>query len=67
MCCVLLCRHLGSQLAELENAIEKMMESDLVEYAVQDIRHRLEVCRDPTLGDTESSESEVCTYGCVYN
>lgn len=56
---VCICRHLGSQLAEMENVIEKMMEADLVEYAVQDIRHRLEACRDLTLAETETSESEV--------
>lgn len=52
-----MCRHLGSQLAEMENVIEKMMESDLVEYAMQDIRRRLEMCRDTTQVETES---EVC-------
>lgn len=57
------CRHLGSQLAEMENVIEKMMESDLVEYAIQDIRHRLEVCREVAVMDTETSESEVCVCG----
>ena len=54
-----MCRHLGSQLAEMENVIEKMMESDLVEYAMQDIRRRLEMCRDTAQVETES---EVCIY-----
>ena len=53
------CRHLGSQLAELENAIEKMMEADLVEFAMQDVQYRLEMCRDESLAN-EASESEVC-------
>ena len=34
-------RHLGSQLAELERAIEKMMEADFVHFALEDIHHRL--------------------------
>ena len=40
--CSLMCfRHLGSQLAELERAIEKMMEADFVQFALEDIHHRL--------------------------
>lgn len=53
-CCVCVCRHLGSQLAEMESAIEKMMESDLVEYAMEDIRHRL-----THQEDNDANESEV--------
>ena len=34
-------RHLGSQLVELERAIEKMMEADFVHFALEDIHHRL--------------------------
>ena len=34
-------RHLGSQLAEMEKAIEKMMEADFVHFALEDICHRL--------------------------
>ena len=59
--CTLCFRHLGSQLAELERAIEKMMEADFVQFALEDILHRLPavVRKDglqlPNL-DTESSE-----------
>ncbi len=50
-----------TQLAELESAIEKMMESDFVEFAMEDIRHRLEQTREESpLGD-EGGESEVST------
>lgn len=52
-------RHLGSQLAEMENVIEKMMEADLVEFAVQDIRYRLEVCQNAAVPEDGTSESEV--------
>ena len=31
------CRHLGSQLAELERVIEKMMEADFVEFATANL------------------------------
>ena len=42
VCCVCVYfRHLGSQLAELERAIEKMMEADFVHFAMEDIHHRL--------------------------
>lgn len=33
----LLCRHLGSQLAELERVIERMMEADFVEFATANL------------------------------
>lgn len=58
---VLCHRHLGSQLAELEKAIEKMMEADFVHFALEDIVHRLPAAlrRDGlqvTNLETESSE-----------
>lgn len=31
------CRHLGSQLAELERVIERMMEADFVEFATANL------------------------------
>lgn len=32
-----ICRHLGSQLAELERVIERMMEADFVEFATANL------------------------------
>ena len=52
-------RHLGSQLSEMENVIEKMMEADLVDFAVQDIRYRLEVNQHMSVSEEGTSESEV--------
>ena len=53
-------RHLGSQLSEMENVIEKMMEADLVDFAVQDIRYRLEASQNATTSEEGPIESEVC-------
>ena len=33
----LLCRHLGSQLSEMRNVIERMMEADFVDFAVANL------------------------------
>lgn len=47
-------------MVELEGAIEKMMEADLVEFAMEDIRYRLEICRNESTTTTvEVNESEV--------
>lgn len=50
-------RHLGSQLAELEKAIEKMMEADFVRFCLEDIKQRLELESE----SSEGIESEVRT------
>ena len=49
------CRHLGSQLAELERVIEKMMEADFVEFATANLNR---VAEDE-LGN-EDLVDEVC-------
>ena len=36
------CRHLGSQLAELERVIERMMEADFVEFATANLNKMTE-------------------------
>ena len=65
--CTDCCRHLGSQLAEMENVIERMMEADLVDYAVQDIRNRLEVSQLAAMPEERATESEVlCLKICIY-
>ena len=53
-------RHLGSQLAELERAIEKMMEADFVHFAMEDIHHRLppSTLRKDGIMQPASSEGE---------
>ena len=57
MCIMCLCRHLGSQLAEMERAIEKMMEADLVHFAMEDIGLRVKAFSNPTLSsDVIASE-----------
>ena len=38
---LVVCRHLGSQLAELENAIEKMMECDFVSFYMEGLKMKL--------------------------
>ncbi len=43
----------------MENVIEKMMEADLVEFAVQDIRYRLEASQHAAMSEEGTSESEV--------
>lgn len=50
------CRHLGSQLAELERVIEKMMEADFVEFATANLNR---VAEDE-LGN-EDLVDEVCS------
>lgn len=37
-----ICRHLGSQLAELERVIERMMEADFVEFATANLSRTAE-------------------------
>ena len=54
-----MCRHLGSQLSEIETLICRMMEADLVEYAMQDVRTRLEQPLDYNPADHTPSETEV--------
>ena len=44
MCCV--CRHLGSQLAELERVIERMMEADFIEFATANLCGAFEDSQD---------------------
>ena len=51
-------RHLGSQLIELEKAIEKMMENDFVRFALEDIQHRIKNSSTDTVG-TARAETEV--------
>ena len=41
VCVLIICRHLGSQLAELENAIEKMMECDFVRFFMEGLKMKL--------------------------
>ena len=54
------CRHLGSQLSEIESLIGRMMEADLVDYAMLDIRARLERPLNHTPSpDSIPSDSEV--------
>ena len=55
--CLLTCRHLNSQLIELENAIERMMESDFVHFTIEDIQSRI---KNPSNeGAGEEAETEV--------
>ena len=69
------CRHLGSQLAEMEKAIEKMMEADFVHFALEDICHRLPAMlrKDGlhlTNSEMESSEVQymnIATYMYMYS
>jgi hypothetical protein len=51
-------RHLGSQLAEMERAIEKMMEADLVDFAMEDIRLRVKAFSNPSLNSDVSASEE---------
>lgn len=56
-CCV---RHLGSQLAELERAIEAMMESDFVRVALEDVRARVRYAgKGERTGSPEGVDTEV--------
>ena len=58
------CRHLGSQLAEMERAIERMMEADLVNFAMEDIALKGRAITNPSLApDISSSEvHRMCVY-----
>ena len=50
-------RHLGSQLAEMERAIERMMEADLVDFTRKDIGLRLKAISNPSFNsDVNASE-----------
>ena len=53
---ILFCRHLGSQLAELERVIERMMEADFVEFATANLNRMTE----DEMGN-EDLVDEVCT------
>ena len=64
-------RHLGSQLAELERAIEKMMEADFVKFAMEDIQQRLQYAQEMATphSNPERTDSEVwpyCYWHCIY-
>ena len=59
------CRHLGSQLAEMERAIERMMEADLVHFAMEDISLRMRAISSPSL-TPDISISEVPVDSPVY-
>ena len=62
---VCLSRHLGSQLAEMERAIEKMMEADLVDFAMEDIGLRVKAFSNPSLNsDVTASEVQCYTILC---
>ena len=66
LCCLSLrllplCRHLGSQLTEMERAIERMMEADLVHFAMDDMELRLRALSNPTLS-SDVIASEVYTH-----
>lgn len=54
-------RHLGSQLAELERAIEKMMEADFVKFAMEDIQQRQQYAQEMATAHStpERTDSEV--------
>ena len=63
-------RHLGSQLAELERAIEKMMEADFVKFAMEDIQQRLQYAQEMATphSNPERTDSEVlpyCYWHCI--
>jgi len=55
-------RHLGSQLAELENAIERMMECDFVSFLMEGLKQRLG--SQERLSDQDEQTTEVCA--CAY-
>ena len=55
-------RHLGSQLAELERVIERMMEADFVSFAMEDIQQRLQSASEAAPSNPERTDSEV---GCT--
>ena len=61
-------RHLGSQLAELERAIEKMMEADFVKFAMEDIQQRQQYAQEMAAAHSnpERADSEVCTAMLLY-
>ena len=52
-------RHLGCQLVEMEKMIEKMMEVDLVQIAVNDVQARLRMYRKISKEGSRSSSSSV--------
>ena len=56
-------RHLGSQLAELENAIERMMQCDFVSFLMQGLKQRLG--SQERLSDQDEQTTEVCVRVCV--
>ena len=56
--CLLTCRHLNSQLIELEKAIERMMESDFVHFAIEDVQNRIKNSSNEVAG-SEKAETEV--------
>jgi hypothetical protein len=61
-------RHLGSQLAEMERAIERMMEADLVSFAMEDIALRGRAISNHSLtSDVSSSEERLVSvvYGLL--
>ena len=53
------CRHLGCQLVEMEKMIEKMMEVDLVQISVNDMRARLHMCHKINKEECRSSSSSL--------
>ena len=72
--------HLGSQLVEMAKAIERLMETDFVHFAQQEIQHRLTLLRNPSSlkgsrmaqgsatmerSDTEVLSGYVCVCVCV--
>ena len=64
--CVWVCRHLGSQLAEMERAIERMMEADLVHFALEDIALKVMAIGNPSLVSDISSSEVLYMYIHVY-
>ena len=62
---VWVCRHLSSQLAEMERAIVRMMEADLVRFAMEDIHLRMRAVSHPHLS-SDVITSEVYPYIYMY-